>query len=132
MRLLIVEDEADHRYLLQKLPQGHGAQVSVAEDADTGLKLLRHDRPQAIISDTGLPGVDGYEFLSRVRELPEDQGGRTPAIALTAFARGEDRQRALKAGFLAHIIKPADATELVSTLTKIVNLAERGYRSGSA
>ncbi len=123
VRLLIVEDDADQRFLLQKVLRDHGARVSVAEDAKTGLELLRRERPQIIISDIGLPEVDGYEFLSRVRELPEDQGGWTPAIALTAFVRAEDRQRALDAGFLTHITKPAETAELVALVANVANLA---------
>ena len=81
------------------------------------------ERPQVLISDIGLPGMDGYEFLRGVRGLPEAEGGRTPAIALTAFARSEDRQRALRAGYQAHITKPAEAAELISLVANLASLA---------
>lgn len=123
VRLLIVEDDADQRFLLQKLLHAHGAQVSVAEDARTGFERLRQERPQLIVSDIGLPEMDGYEFLRRVRALPEDEGGRTPAIALTAFVHAEDRRRALKAGFLTHITKPAQTAELIDTVANVAKLA---------
>ncbi len=123
IRLLLVEDEADQRYLLQKILQSRGAQVSVAENAKTGFERLRQERPQLLISDIGLPEMDGYEFLRRVRELPEDQGGQTPAIALTAFVRTEDRGRALEAGFLTHVTKPADTAELVHAVMNVARLA---------
>ena len=122
VRLLLVEDEADQRHLLQRLLKEQGAEVHSAEDADAGLKLLRRERPQVLISDIGLPGMDGYEFLRGVRRLPAEEGGRTPAIALTAFARAEDRQRALRAGYQAHVTKPAEAAELISIVANLASL----------
>ena len=120
--LLLVEDEADQRQILRRILEGQGARVTLAEDAATGLELLRAERPQVLVSDIGLPGMDGYEFLRRVRGLPQGEGGRTPAVALTAFARAEDRQRALRAGFQAHITKPAEASELVSLIANLASL----------
>ena len=69
-----------------------------------------------LVSDIGMPGVDGYELLRRVRALGAARGGRMPAIALTAFARSEDRTRALRAGFLVHVSKPVEPSELVATV----------------
>ena len=123
MRLLLVEDEADQRYLLKRVLEGQGAEVQVAEDAATGLDLLRALRPQVLVSDIGLPGMDGYEFLRQVRLLPAGEGGRTPAVALTAFARTEDRQRALRAGFQTHVTKPAEAAELINIISNLASLA---------
>ena len=123
VRLLVVEDEADQRHLLQRVLTEQGATVRSAEDALTGMEMLRQECPQVLISDIGLPGMDGYEFLRGVRGLPEAEGGRTPAIALTAFARAEDRQRALRAGYQAHITKPAEAAELITLVANLVSLA---------
>ncbi len=120
--LLLIEDEADQRLLLKRVFEGQGATVHLAEDAGTGLELLRKERPQVLVSDIGLPGMDGYEFLRRVRLLSAEEGGRTPAIALTAFARVEDRQRALKAGFQAHVTKPAEAEELINVIVNLASL----------
>ena len=124
VRLLLVEDEADQRHLLRRILTEQGATVRSAEDARAGMEMLRQERPQVLISDIGLPGMDGYEFLRGVRGLPEAEGGRTPAIALTAFARAEDRQRALRAGYQAHITKPAEAAELISLIVNLASLAK--------
>jgi CheY-like chemotaxis protein len=76
-----------------------------------------------LISDIGMPVVDGYELLKRVRELGVAKGGHLPAIALTAFARSEDRTRALRAGFLVHVSKPVEPAELVATVASVVGRA---------
>ena len=72
-----------------------------------------------LVSDIGMPDVDGFELLRRVRALGPDRGGRVPAIALTAFARSEDRTRALRAGFVVHVSKPVDPSELVATVASV-------------
>jgi CheY-like chemotaxis protein len=81
---------------------------------------VERDRPDVIVSDIAMPDVDGYELLRRVRALGPAHGGRIPAIALTAFARSEDRTRALRAGFLVHVAKPVEPSELVATVASIV------------
>ena len=83
------------------------------------LRLIEQQRPHVLVSDIGMPEVDGYELLKRVRALGTSRGGRLPAIALTAFARSEDRTRALRAGFLVHVAKPVDPTELVATVASV-------------
>jgi CheY-like chemotaxis protein len=80
-------------------------------------------RPDLLISDIGMPGMDGYELIGKVRALPPVGGGRIPAIALTAYARTEDRLRALDAGYQTHIAKPVELAEL---LTVVANLLRRG------
>ena len=72
-----------------------------------------------LVSDIGMPEVDGYELLRRVRLLGEERGGKVPAIALTAFARSEDRTRALRAGFLVHVSKPVEPSELIATVASV-------------
>jgi CheY-like chemotaxis protein len=74
-----------------------------------------------LLSDIGMPNADGYDLLRRVRLLERDLGGRVPAIALTAFARSEDRTRALRAGFLVHLAKPVDPSELVATIASVLD-----------
>jgi len=81
---------------------------------------LRADAPDLLISDLGMPEVDGFELLSWVRGLGRDRGGLTPAIALTAFARSEDRLRALEAGFNSHISKPVEPSELIAAVASLV------------
>jgi CheY-like chemotaxis protein len=72
-----------------------------------------------IVSDIGMPDEDGYEFIRKVRGLPSDRGGRTPAAALTAFARAEDRTRALRAGYQTHVTKPVEPTELTAVVASL-------------
>jgi CheY-like chemotaxis protein len=123
-RVLVVEDDADARQLMRELLVRFDAEVVTAASADEGLALLREQVPHVIVSDIGMPGVDGYEFMRRVRLLPAAQGGKTPAIALTAFARPEDRIRALLAGYQAHITKPIEPHELAVTVGSLARAVE--------
>jgi CheY-like chemotaxis protein len=81
---------------------------------------VEQERPDVLVSDIGMPDVDGFELLRRVRALGEARGGKVPAVALTAFARSEDRTRALRAGFLVHVSKPVEPAELVATVASVV------------
>jgi CheY-like chemotaxis protein len=84
------------------------------------VRAVELERPDVLVSDIGMPGVDGYELLRRVRALGPARGGRIPAIAVTAFARSEDRTRALRAGFLVQVSKPVEPSELVATVASVV------------
>ena len=95
------------------------ADVITAGSAVEALALVRERRPHVLVSDIGMPEVDGFELLKRVRALGEAGGGKVPAIALTAFARSDDRTRALRAGFLVHVSKPVEASELVATVATV-------------
>jgi PAS domain S-box-containing protein len=114
--VLVVDDEADARELIRRLLADRRARVLVAESADRGLEILRAEKPDLILSDIGMPEKDGYEFIRTIRKLSAAEGGRTPAIALTAFARSEDRTRAMMAGYQVHLSKPVEAQELVATV----------------
>jgi PAS domain S-box-containing protein len=116
MTVLVVDDEPDARELIRRLLAERQARVFVAESADRGLEVLRAEKPDLILSDIGMPEKDGYEFIRTVRKLPTTEGGKTPAIALTAFARSEDRTRAMMAGYQVHLSKPVEAQELVATV----------------
>ncbi|WKB56108.1 hybrid sensor histidine kinase/response regulator [Eleftheria terrae] len=105
-RILLVEDDSNTAELLIRIIEEQGARVHWAKDAEAALEAVQHFGPVVLISDIGLPGTDGYELMRRVRRLPADQGGRVPAIALTAFARDKDRERAFAAGYSAHLTKP--------------------------
>jgi PAS domain S-box-containing protein len=118
--VLLVEDEPDVRVVTQRLLQDAGATVLPAANAEEGLRLLRRHRPSVILSDIGMPDTDGYELLRRVRQLPEAEGGQTPAAAFTAYAGPEDRQRAMAAGFQTHLAKPVAAGALIATLAGLV------------
>ncbi len=120
VRVLIVDDEADARELHQRMLVDAGAQVQVADCAEAALAAIVRTRPQVLVSDIGMPHVDGYELLRRVRALGAAQGGDLPAIALTAFARAQDRVRALRAGFRAHVAKPLEPAELVALVASAV------------
>ena len=118
LSVLVVEDDHDTRDLVHRLLESYGATVTVAASAPEALDLLEQVRPKVIVSDIGLPDVDGYELIRRVRSR-SDAFARVPAIALTAFARSEDRTRALRAGFNAHVSKPIEAGELAATIASL-------------
>jgi PAS domain S-box-containing protein len=119
VHVLVVDDESDARQLVRRVLMNNGARVSVAATADEALDLLRRERPQVMLSDIGMPGEDGYQLLSRVRELSPEEGGQTPAVALTAFARSEDRRQALLAGFQLHVPKPVEPAELLAVVANL-------------
>jgi PAS domain S-box-containing protein len=122
IRVLVVEDEVDNRELIRRLLEAHGAQVVTAATASEALILAVDHRPQILVSDIGLPDLDGYELIRRIRQLEAAGLDSIPAVALTAFARSEDRTRALRAGFQAHVTKPVEPAELVATLASFAGL----------
>ena len=93
MTVLIIDDEKDSRDLVCRVVEDCRGRAIAAASAEEGLALLRQRKPDVVISDIGMPGEDGYEFIRRMRMLPPEEGGDTPAAALTAFARSEDRRR---------------------------------------
>src|SRR5690606_72859 len=115
VRVLIVEDEPDTREFVRRLLESHGADVSEASAAEEALALYDRAQPDVLISDVGLPEIDGYELLRLIRDR-EDGNGFIPAIALTAYAGSQDRMRALRAGYQAHLAKPVEPNELVATV----------------
>ena len=123
IKVLVVDDHPDARDLVKRLLEDCGARVATAGSAAEALRAVQHDAPHVLVSDVGMPDVDGYELLRRIRALGLG-GVRLPAIALTAFARSEDRTRALRAGFLAHVAKPVEPSELVATVASLVGRAD--------
>jgi PAS domain S-box-containing protein len=119
-RILIVDDEPDGREMLTHMLESWGAQVRSAASADEALAALGDERPDLLISDIGMPRVDGYELMRRVRALPVPVGRDLPAIALTAFARGEDAAKAQQAGYGVHLPKPVDPSRLYSTIARVL------------
>ncbi|MEO8629713.1 MAG: ATP-binding protein [Betaproteobacteria bacterium] len=117
--VLVVDDEADARELLERVLMECNAKVLAAGTAAEALLLIESNRPDVLISDIGMPDVDGFELLKRVRALGAARGGNVVAIALTAFARSEDRTRALLAGFLMHVSKPVEPADLVATVASV-------------
>jgi signal transduction histidine kinase/HAMP domain-containing protein/ActR/RegA family two-component response regulator len=119
LRVLVVEDDVDSRELLVLALGQQGAEVQAAASAAEAFARLPEFRPDILLSDIGMPGEDGYSLIRRVRRLPPDEGGEVPAVALTAFAKGEDRRRALEAGFDEHLTKPVEPEALVRRLAEI-------------
>ncbi|MGA9996909.1 MAG: PAS domain S-box protein [Pyrinomonadaceae bacterium] len=120
VRVLVVDDEPDTRELLKVGLGQCGAEVMAAGSAAEALEVMRTVVPDLLISDIGMPEVDGYEMIRRVRNLPDESGGRVPAIALTAYARVEDRMQALRAGYQMHVPKPVELAELVAVAASLV------------
>jgi CheY-like chemotaxis protein len=120
LRLLVVDDEPDVRELLALVLQHEGAIVTTAASAQEALQALEANSPDILISDIAMPAENGYVLLERLRELERQQNKQPlPAIALTAFARDEDRKRALEAGFELHLSKPVSSEELISALMTV-------------
>jgi PAS domain S-box-containing protein len=117
--VLVVDDETDARELIKRILNDSGARVHTAGTAAQALQLLLAERPDMLISDIGMPDIDGFELLALVRALGTGKGGDLPAIALTAFARSEDRTRALREGFQAHIAKPVEPAQLIAVVSTI-------------
>ena len=119
LRVLVVDDEADARELINRILSDCQAQVRTAASAAQALAALRAGPADVLVSDLGMPDVDGFELLARVRALGPAAGGNVAAVALTAFARSEDRLRALEAGFSAHISKPVEPSELIAAVAAL-------------
>jgi signal transduction histidine kinase len=122
VRVLVVDDEADARDLVCTVLQGAGADVLTAAAAVEALPILERDRPDVLVCDIEMAGEDGLDFVRRLRTIPKDRGGATPAVALTAYARPEDAVAALGAGFQMHLAKPVKPAELM----RVVEMLARG------
>jgi PAS domain S-box-containing protein len=121
LRVLIVDDEADMRELGQFVLEQQGAQVSVAASAIEALQMFDRQPPDLLISDIGMPIMDGYMLIRQIRSRSPEQGGRVLAIALTAYAGEYDQRQALVAGFQQHLPKPVEPEVLVSTIAALLN-----------
>jgi PAS domain S-box-containing protein len=119
LRVLVVDDEADARELVRRILTGAHASVKIAASVEEALDAIRGDRPDVLLSDIGMPERDGFDLIRVVRQEGID-GRQMPAVALTAFARPEDRRRALLAGFQMHVAKPVDPDELVAVVATLV------------
>ena len=126
LRILLVDDEPDALEILTALLSRCHAVVLPVTSAHEALQAISKFRPQIIVSDIGMPGMDGYALIRAIRELSAADGGETPAVALTAYARSDDRARAFTAGFQAHTPKPVETTELFAV---IVSLSARKQNS---
>ena len=122
LQVLVVDDEPDTRELVTAVLTGSGAEVVSVGSAGEALAKMAGQQFDVLVSDIGMPKMDGYELISKVRQLPVERGGRIPAAALTAYAGIEDRRRVLAAGYQMHIPKPVEPAELTSV---VVSLAGR-------
>ena len=125
LRVLIVDDEADARELLEVILLQFGAEVKVATSARQALAVLEVWKPDAIVSDVGMPDEDGYTLIQQVRALEPDRGGLTPAIALTGYGRPEDRLQLLAAGYQVHLAKPVELMQLVDSIASLTSRDEK-------
>jgi len=119
LRLVVVDDEADARELLKAMLKPCGAEILTASSAAEALESVKQWKPDLIVSDIGMPGEDGYRLIRSIRALDASEGGKTPAIALTAYARSEDRVRALASGYQLHVPKPVDIQELAIAIASL-------------
>ncbi|HEY9812095.1 MAG TPA: ATP-binding protein, partial [Candidatus Sericytochromatia bacterium] len=121
LRILVVDDEPDARELLIAILGDYGAEVTAVSSASEAFEVLQTLQANVLVSDIGMPNEDGYALIRKIRTLHPEQGGKIPAIALTAYARTEDRNQAILAGFQLHVSKPVNPTELA---TMVANLVE--------
>jgi PAS domain S-box-containing protein len=124
LKVLVVDDERDALNLVQRLLEPFACEVRTAESAGDAWQMIVSNPPDLLVSDIGMPHEDGYSLIRKVRELPPERGGTLPAIALTAFARSEDRLRALRSGYQAHVSKPVEAPELLSVIAHLAKPAD--------
>jgi signal transduction histidine kinase len=125
LRVLVVDDEPETRELLRFVLEQCKASVTTAPHAADGFDALQAGTFDLLLSDIGMPGEDGYSFVRRIRELAPTANGAIPAIALTAYARGEDRTHAIRAGFDVHMSKPIDPSELMAVIDRLVSRHRR-------
>jgi PAS domain S-box-containing protein len=119
VRVLTVDDDADARSLVAELLQAAGARVRTAQSAEDALRQIAEEVPDVLVADLGMPKVDGFQLIERIRRDPDPRVRRMPAAALTAYARSDDRVKALRAGFQIHLAKPIDPAELVTTVAAL-------------
>ena len=119
IKVMIVDDEPDAIGLVQRIMESRGAVVKACACGLECLECIPSWRPDVVVMDIGMPEMDGYTLIGKVRALSPEQGGRTPAVTLTAFARSEDRRQAMLAGFDVHVAKPVEPGELVAVVSRL-------------
>jgi CheY-like chemotaxis protein len=137
LTVLLVEDDEDSRDMLAMTLKICGVRVVSVESADEALEKLPEVHPDFLISDIGLPGKDGYDLIRKIRSLPPDKGGQTPALALTGYVSVQDRELAIDAGYEEHLPKPIDTNRLIELLCKLatkrqIKLQESPQEKGHA
>lgn len=125
VRVLLVEDYAVVREVIGRLLVGFGAKVTAVAGVPEALEALPRARPNVLVSDIDMPGEDGYALIRKIRALPTDRGGQTPALGLTGWDTAEDEAHVLRAGFQYYLAKPVDARRLVTVVAALAALAAR-------
>jgi CheY-like chemotaxis protein len=125
VRVLLVEDDAVVREVIDRLLVGFGARVTAVAGVPEALEAIPRTRPDVLVSDIDMPGEDGYALIRKVRALPTDRGGQTPAVGLTGWSTVEDEAYVLRAGFQYCLAKPVDARRLVTVVAALAALAAR-------
>jgi CheY-like chemotaxis protein/two-component sensor histidine kinase len=123
--VLVVDDEPDARLLVGRIVEERGARAVMAHSGEEALRLLNTESMDILVSDIGMPDYDGYKFIQEIRACEPKRVRNIPAIALTAYARAEDRQRALLAGYQMHLAKPVEPRELIAGIASLLNVPHR-------
>jgi CheY-like chemotaxis protein len=126
VKVMIVDDEAETRDLLTAILTRRGAEVRACASAAEALASVGEWQPLVLVSDIGMPDEDGYVLIRKLRALGPERGGNVPAVALTAYARSEDRTRALASGFQMHVPKPVEASELIMVIASLAGRTDKG------
>jgi PAS domain S-box-containing protein len=124
VHVLLVEDDDDSRKLLGTMLKRNGARVTSTKSAAEALNVFAEQLPDILISDIGMPEQDGYELIRKLRHLPGDKGGLTPAIALTGYASRKDRERALEAGYHKHMAKPIEQADMIAAIASLTGRSD--------
>ena len=137
LRVLVIEDDDDTREVLTLGLTLYGAEAIAVSTAADGMAALERERPDVLLSDIGLPDQDGLELIRNVRQLPPSRGGRTPAVAVTAFTLCDDAEKAARAGFQRHFRKPVETGTLFETLAALgrdgaIERRQESRRSGQS
>ncbi|HEY0404377.1 MAG TPA: ATP-binding protein, partial [Pyrinomonadaceae bacterium] len=119
LRVLVVEDEADTRAMIEMILEGRGALVWAVASGSEALRAIEEWRPEVLVSDIGMPDMDGYQLMERVRAMEASDGQTLPAMALTAYARDEDRERSIEAGYQSHMVKPVEPSDLIRAVAQL-------------
>ena len=127
--VLAVDDDPDALRLLKEILEAVGATVTTATSSRAALEIVATDRPDVLVADIGMPLMDGFELIQQLRASDVRAVRDIPAAALTAYARSEDRAKALKSGFEMHLAKPIDPTELIVAVKSLARRADNGVRN---
>jgi len=120
LRILVVDDEADAQILISTWLEECGAEVTTVGSVDEAIEVLEHSKPDVLVSDIGMPDKDGYVLIRHMKQIEAETGVKIGAIALTAYAREEDRRQAFQAGFQLYLTKPVDPNELIAAIASLV------------